>query len=93
MEHPFVAIVIHTVESLSDGMLNISGDAQDASGGATGDRVSAGDGDSGGPMVLDGDLIGVASAGGTSGIFGGGVASYIDLQTAESKAFLAKFKF
>lgn len=81
------------IAELKDGFINLVGEVKDKSGGATGEGASAGNGDSGGPMFRKGELIGVASGGGTGGVFSRGEASYVDLNTADSKAFLARFGY
>jgi secreted trypsin-like serine protease len=81
------------IDSVSNGFINIAGEVKDKSGGATGEASSAGQGDSGGPMFRKGELIGVASGGGTGGLFGRGEASYVDLNSEDSKAFLARFGY
>ncbi|RZA25813.1 MAG: trypsin-like serine protease [Proteobacteria bacterium] len=81
------------IDSVKDGYLNISGVSKDNSGGATGEDSSAGNGDSGGPMLQNGELIGIASGGGTGGIFARGESSYVDLSSAESKEFLSRFGY
>jgi len=81
------------IADVRDGFINISGEVKDKSGGATGEGASAGNGDSGGPMFRQGEMIGVASGGGTGGLFARGEASYVDLNSTDSKAFLARFGF
>jgi secreted trypsin-like serine protease len=83
----------NVIDSIRDGYLNISGVSKDKSGGATGEDSSAGNGDSGGPMIRDGQLVGIASGGGTGGLFSQGEASYVDLSSPESKEFLARFGY
>ncbi|MCX6130743.1 MAG: trypsin-like serine protease [Proteobacteria bacterium] len=79
--------------SVKDGFLNIRGEIKDQANGATGESASAGSGDSGGPILRAGQQIGVASGGGSSGIFNQGEASYVDLNSPESRAFLARFGY
>ncbi len=86
-------IGMNTIASLKDGFINISGEIKDKSGGATGEQSSAGQGDSGGPMFRAGEQIGVASGGGSGGLFARGEASYVDLNTQESRSFLARFGY
>lgn len=81
------------IADVSQGFINITGEVKDKTGGATGEASSAGQGDSGGPMFRKGELIGVASGGGTGGLFARGEASYVDLNTEDSKAFLARFGY
>jgi secreted trypsin-like serine protease len=83
----------NTIAGIQNGFLNITGEIKNKNGGATGEHVSAGQGDSGGPMFHDGKLIGVASGGGSGGIFAKGEASYVDLNSEESQAFLARFGY
>ncbi|MFW7380032.1 MAG: trypsin-like serine protease [Oligoflexus sp.] len=81
----------NTVANVSGGFLNIKGELKNSSGGPTGENSSAGQGDSGGPMLLNGALVGIASGGGSSGIFPRGEASYVDLHSEESRLFLEKW--
>ena len=81
----------NTIDTVANGMIEISGKLKDESGGATGLDSSAGQGDSGGPMLRDGLLIGVASGGGSGGLFPRGEASYVDLNSEISRQFLARF--
>lgn len=81
------------IDSAKNGFLNIVGKVKDSQGGPTGEKASAGNGDSGGPMLEDGRLIGVASGGGAEGVFARGESSYVDLNSPESKEFLARFGF
>lgn len=83
----------NTIAEVKDGFINITGEVKEKSGGATGEAASAGNGDSGGPMFRQGALIGVASGGGTGGLFARGEASYVDLNSSESKAFLGRFGY
>lgn len=83
----------NTIASVGDGFIGIVGLVKNSSSTPSGENASAGNGDSGGPMFRQGELVGVASAGGTGGIFSRGEASYVDLNTPESKAFLARFGF
>ena len=71
------------IDSVKNGFINTTGEVKDKSGGADGQNVSSGEGDSGGPMFLNGAIIGVASSGGTEGIFGRGSSSHVDLKTCE----------
>jgi secreted trypsin-like serine protease len=81
------------IADVSGGFINITGEVKDKTGGATGEAASAGQGDSGGPMFRQGEVIGVASGGGTGGLFARGEASYVDLNTSDSRAFLARFGY
>ncbi len=83
----------NTIAAVQDGFINIVGLVKNSSTGESGEKASAGNGDSGGPMFRNGELIGVASSGGSSGIFSRGEASYVDLNSSESKAFLARFDY
>lgn len=81
------------IAEVRDGFINIVGEVKDKTGGATGEGASAGNGDSGGPMFRKGEMIGVASGGGTGGIFSRGEASYVDLSSPDSQEFLARFGY
>ncbi len=83
----------NVIASSGNGFLNIEGLIKDAANGPTGEKASAGNGDSGGPMLHDGQLIGVASGGGSGGLFARGEASYVDLRSQESKDFLSSFGY
>lgn len=74
------------VESLSEGFIMFNGALKTTT--ADGTNVNASSGDSGGPMFIDGKLVGVTSGGGRD-ILGRGVSLYIDLHTDISKDFLA----
>ncbi len=81
----------NVIDSVSDGFYGLTGEVKDVASGATGEGSSAGQGDSGGPMLLNGQLVGVASGGGVGGIFARGQASYVNLSSPESQAFLKSF--
>ena len=59
---------------------------------ASGNNANAAPGDSGGPMFIDGKLVGVTSGGGRT-IFGGGVSVYVDLQSNSSREFLGSLGY
>ncbi len=79
----------NTVAKVANGFLTIQGTTGPGIGDGT--NASAGNGDSGGPMFLGEALVGVASSGGSSGLLRSAEADYVDLHSANSKAFLSKF--
>ena len=77
----------------TDGFLTFIGVPESASGVEEGDLVASGSGDSGGPMFVDGKLVGVTSGGGLAHLEDGTtvvVSNYVDLNSEESKAFLQR---
>lgn len=80
------------VADVSDGFISFIGLAEAANGVDQGQLVSSGEGDSGGPLFVNGKLAGVTSGGGlVSDRQGGYLASsrYVDVNSSESRAFLA----
>ena len=82
----------NTVDAVRRGFIEISGRSKDKVAGGDGQDANAGQGDSGGPLFHDGFIVGVASSGGTSGLFGKGSSSYVDLHSEASRAFLSNFQ-
>lgn len=77
---------------VEDGMLVFAGNPSSDDGAPQGEYVSSGSGDSGGPMFVNGELVGVTSGGGLAQLEDGSLISisrYVDLNSPESKAFLA----
>lgn len=75
----------NTIDSVSSGFINFSGVGDFTNG--DGDNVNSAPGDSGGPMFIGGELVGVTSGGGRT-LFGGGRSAYIDLHSSVSRSFL-----
>ena len=75
----------NTVSAVEDGFIRFEG--QDADTSEDGTNVSSSHGDSGGPMFVDEQLVGVTSGGGINDS-GHGVSLYIDLNSATSRSFL-----
>ncbi len=76
------------VTSVSGGFVQFTG--LDKSKQGDGSDSSSASGDSGGPMFINGKLAGVTSGGGFGG-FGRTRALYVDIWSAESRAFLSKY--
>lgn len=80
----------NTVTSVSAGFIQFSGQSTTTT--ANGSNSSASAGDSGGPLFVDGKLAGITSGGGSAGLFSSKTTSmYIDINSADSKAFLGKY--
>lgn len=75
----------NSISSISGGFIQFTGKNDTTTGDGT--DVSAGSGDSGGPLFINGDVAGVTSGGGWGG-FGRTRSLYIDLHSSTSKAFL-----
>jgi secreted trypsin-like serine protease len=76
----------------ADGFLSFYGLPEAAADVAPGEWVASGSGDSGGPMFIHGELVGVTSGGGLAQTEDGSliaVSHYVDLNSEESRAFLA----
>jgi hypothetical protein len=78
----------NTVSSISGGFIQFTGKDSTTTGDGT--DVSSASGDSGGPLFINGKVAGVTSGGGWGG-FGRTRSLYIDLWSAESRAFLGKY--
>ena len=78
----------NTVSQITDGFIQFDGKSKTTNGDGT--DVAAGSGDSGGPLLIAGQLAGVTSGGGWGG-FGRTRSLYIDLHSETSKEFLEKF--
>ena len=75
------------------GFISFYGLAAEEEGVTSGELVASGSGDSGGPMFVDGQLVGVTSGGGLVRTADGGVVSvshYVDLNSTESLNFLSQ---
>ncbi len=78
---------VNSVSSISGGFIQFTGKDSTTTGDGT--DVSSASGDSGGPLFINGKVAGVTSGGGWGG-FGRTRSMYIDLWSAESRAFLGK---
>lgn len=80
----------NTVAAIWDGFIQFKG--QSATTTADGTKSSASGGDSGGPLFINGKLAGITSGGGADwfGLGSSSTSLYVDLSSAESKAFLSK---
>lgn len=86
-------IGLNTISSVSGGFIQFKGANKTTKTDGSAKDSSASVGDSGGPLFVNGKLAGVTSGGGggLGSIFTGKTTNlYVDLQSAESKAFLAK---
>ena len=80
----------NVVSSVSLGFIQFTGASTTTT--ADGTNVSAGAGDSGGPLFVDGKLAGITSGGGSAGWFSNKTKSlYIDVNSTDSQAFIKKF--
>lgn len=75
----------NTVKAVEKGFIKFEGVPTTTD--ATGTNSASGSGDSGGPLFIDGKLVGVTSGGSVNGVVK--VSNYVDLTSAASKAFLA----
>ncbi len=82
------------IGEVADGMITFVGIPEKSSNEAPlGEYVLSGSGDSGGPLFVNGKLTGVTSGGGFAQLKSGedvAVSRYVDLTSAESRAFLLK---
>ncbi len=81
----------NTLADKSEGFLSFVGVPESEDGLDPGELVASGSGDSGGPMFVDGKLVGVTSGGGLANLEDGTlvvVSRYVDLNSEESRAFL-----
>ncbi|MFW7381260.1 MAG: trypsin-like serine protease [Oligoflexus sp.] len=80
----------NVISSKSNGFINFNGLPGSGYGVELGELVGSGSGDSGGPMFVDGELVGVTSGGGLSRTRSGlvSVSRYVDLNSRESRNFL-----
>ncbi|MFW7379972.1 MAG: trypsin-like serine protease [Oligoflexus sp.] len=76
------------VSSMSGGFIQFTGKSGTTNGDGT--DSSAGSGDSGGPLFINGELAGVTSGGGWGG-FGRTRSLYVDVHSDTSKEFLKKY--
>lgn len=86
-------IGVNSVSAIEDGFIQFKGVSKTTKTDGSAKDSSASQGDSGGPLFVNGKLAGVTSGGGggLGSIFSGKTTNlYVDLQSAESKAFLAK---
>jgi len=81
------------VRSKANGFISFEGLAEAAEGVELGQLVASGSGDSGGPMFVAGELVGVTSGGGLRRSQNGTISlsHYVDLNSRESRAFLDAF--
>ncbi|MFW7377807.1 MAG: trypsin-like serine protease [Oligoflexus sp.] len=82
------------LQLIEDGMLAFLGTPSAEDGLNKGEMVSSGSGDSGGPMFVNDELVGVTSGGGLGTLETGetvSISQYVDLNSDESRAFLRRY--
>ena len=84
---------VNQLAEIEEGFLTFYGLPEAQAGYASGEVVGAGAGDSGGPMFVGNEIVGVTSGGGLAETVDGlqvAVSHYVDLNSFESRAFLRR---